>query len=172
MAIKIKRVTNANVYINGTSLLGIVDEISVPDIKAIMTEHKALGMVGKLEFASGIDKLEAKIKWNSFDETAYAAMAAFNKFIPMSVYADRMSFDSTGLTIEDRVTIAMTVAPKNSQGGSFKQHETVEIETMLNVIYMRVEMGGVAILEFDAMANIYKVNGIDQFAQYRANIGQ
>lgn len=172
MAIRIKRVTNANVYLNGGSLLGIVDEITVPDIKAIMTEHKALGMVGKLEFASGIDKLEAKIKWNSFDEVAYASMASFTKYVPMTLYADRMTFDSTGLTVEDRITVAMTAAPKNSPGGSFKQHETVELETMLNVIYMRVEMGGVAILEFDAMANIYKVNGIDQFAQYRANIGQ
>lgn len=172
MAIRIKRVTNANVYVNGSSWLGVVDEISLPDIKAIMTEHKALGMVGKLEFPSGIDKLEAKIKLNSFDETVYASLAAFTKFTPFTVYADRMSFDSTGLTVEDRVTIAMTAAPKNAQGGNFKQHETVELETMLNVIYMRVEMGGVAILEFDAMANIYKVNGIDQFAQYRANIGQ
>lgn len=32
----------------------------------IMQEHKALGMVGKIELPAGFDKLEGEIKWNSF----------------------------------------------------------------------------------------------------------
>ena len=47
--IEINRITNANIYVNGNSLLGRAEEIKLPDISAIMQEHKALGMVGKIE---------------------------------------------------------------------------------------------------------------------------
>src|ERR1044072_72072 len=73
--IKINRLTNANVYMDGKSFLGKAEEINLPAIKHMMSEHKALGMVGKMEFWSGIDKMEAKIKWNSFYPDALKKMA-------------------------------------------------------------------------------------------------
>ena len=63
--IEINRITNANIDVNGNSLLGRAEEIKLPDISAIMQEHKALGMVGKIELPAGFDKLEGEIKWNS-----------------------------------------------------------------------------------------------------------
>ena len=55
--IKINKLTNANVYMNGVNLLGRAEEVQLPQIKHKMAEHKALGMVGSAEFFSGIDKL-------------------------------------------------------------------------------------------------------------------
>lgn len=172
MAIKVKRVTNANVYVNGTSLLGQVDEITLPNIKTIMAEHKALGMVGKLEFPSGVDKLEAKIKWNSFYETALGAAANPFQYVNLQVRADRMTWDSGGNSGEDAVVCYITASYKDFPMGSFKQHENVELESTLNVVYLKLEIAGAPIVEFDALSNIYKVNGIDILSQYRANIGQ
>ena len=60
--IKINRLTNANIYMDGNNLLGRAEEIQLPQIKHKMAEHKALGMVGSAEFFAGIDKLECKIK--------------------------------------------------------------------------------------------------------------
>lgn len=64
--IQINRITNANIYLAGNNLLGRASEIKLPDISMIMQEHKALGMVGKIELPAGFDKLEGEIKWNSF----------------------------------------------------------------------------------------------------------
>ena len=63
--IEINKLTNANIYMNGTNLLGRAEEVQLPQIKHKMAEHKALGMVGSAEFFAGIDKLECKIKWNA-----------------------------------------------------------------------------------------------------------
>ena len=43
--ISINRLTNANVYLDGGSMLGRAEEVSLPVLKAKMAEHKALGMV-------------------------------------------------------------------------------------------------------------------------------
>jgi uncharacterized protein len=63
--IDVSRVTNANIYLDGASLLGRADEVELAWPKAKMTDHKGLGMFGTAEFPAGIDKLEAKVKWAS-----------------------------------------------------------------------------------------------------------
>jgi P2 family phage contractile tail tube protein len=45
------------------------------------------------------------------------------------------------------------------------------MESNLAVTYVKVEIDGQPVVEFDAIANIYKVDGIDILAQYRSNIG-
>ena len=74
--IKINRITNANIYINGVTCLGKAEEVKLPDVNVVMQEHKALGMFGKLNFPAGIDKMEGEIKWNSFYEDVAKLMAA------------------------------------------------------------------------------------------------
>jgi P2 family phage contractile tail tube protein len=56
--IEINRITNANIYLDGANLLGRAEEVKLPDVSMTMQEHKALGMVGKVELPAGFDKLE------------------------------------------------------------------------------------------------------------------
>jgi hypothetical protein len=46
-AINVNRVTNANIYLDGNSLLGQAEEVSVPEIKYMLSEHKAIAIAGK-----------------------------------------------------------------------------------------------------------------------------
>jgi len=61
--INVQRVTNANIYLDGNSLLGRAEEVELAFPKAKMVDHKGLGMFGTAEFPVGIDKPKAKIKW-------------------------------------------------------------------------------------------------------------
>jgi P2 family phage contractile tail tube protein len=169
--IKINRLTNANVYVDGKSFLGKAEEISLPDIKHIMTEHKALGMIAKMEFFSGIDKLEAKIKWNSFYPDALKKMANPTRALQIQVRGSLEEYTSQGRTAETPVVIFITGLPKNFPMGVFKQHDNVESESQLTITYCRMEINREPIAEIDTLANIYKVDGEDIFATYRQNIG-
>lgn len=73
--IEINRITNANIYLDGANLLGRAEEVKLPDVSMTMQEHKALGMVGKVELPAGFDKLEGEIKWNSFYRDAMLSAA-------------------------------------------------------------------------------------------------
>lgn len=169
--IKINRLTNANIYINGNSQLGKAEEISLPDIKHMMSEHKAIGMVGKMEFWSGIDKMEGKIKWNSFYADALKKMADPTTALQMQVRGNLESYTSAGRTAQVAAVAFITAIPKNFPMGNFKQHDNVELETTLNITYCRLEIDKVVIMEIDIMSNVYKVDGVDILAQYRANVG-
>lgn len=169
--IKINRLTNANVYADGKSMLGKAEEVSLPDIKHMMAEHKALGMVGKTEFWSGIDKMEAKIKWNSFYADAMKKFADPTKAIQLQIRGNLEVYTSGGRSEQQPVVCFLTVTSKNFPLGNYKQHDNVELETNLNVIYARLEVNRESIMEVDVLSNIYKVDGVDILAEYRANIG-
>jgi uncharacterized protein len=169
--INVNRVTNANVYINGSSFLGKAEEIDMPKITAVMAEHKALGMAGKLELPAGFDKMEARIKWNSFYKDAMVLMGNPYEVVSLQCRSSLETYTAAQRTAEVPVVVFIKGQFKSIPTGNFKQHDNVEMESNLAVTYVKVEIDGQPVVEFDALANIYKVNGIDILAQYRANIG-
>jgi len=171
MALQINRVINANVYADDLSLLGTAEEVEAPKLMQVMAEHKALGMVGKTEFPSGFDKMEMRIKWNAI----YAnVMAKFNnpyKAIRLQVRASLESWEGGDRVAQVPVVIYATVQSKGMPMGSFKPNDNVEIESNLSCTHVKMEIDGIEIVEFDASANIFKINGVDQLVDYRNNIG-
>jgi P2 family phage contractile tail tube protein len=169
--VSVNRLTNANVYLNGSSLLGKCEECTLPDLKAIMSEHKALGMVGKIELATGIDKLEAKFKWNSFYPDVMKLTHNPFKSVQLNVRSSLESYEGEGRVAETATKVFMKGQFKAPGGAGFKQHDNVETESMFNATYYKLEIGGEVIVEFDALANIFIVDGEDLLENYRANLG-
>jgi len=170
-AIEINRITNANCYVDGNSYLGKVEEATLPDIKKVMAEHKALGLVGKIEFPSGIDKMESKIKFNSIYPDAMKVAAAFNKAVKIQLRSNVEVYQGGDKTSEKPYVVFMTGQFTNLPAGGFKAMENVEVEMNLSVTAIRIEFDRVELLNYDANANIYIVDGVDQLADYRANLG-
>lgn len=169
--IAINHLTNANIYLDGQSLLGRAEELELPEVTHKMTEHKALGMAGTAEFFSGIERMECKIKWSSlYTEVMREAVNPF-KTVRLQARASLETYTGQGRTEEVPVVVMLTAAFKKFPTGTFKQHERVELETDLSVYYAMMEINGDEIFEIDVLENIYKVAGADVLATYRLNIG-
>ncbi|MDD2870128.1 phage major tail tube protein [Neomegalonema sp.] len=184
--IAVNRVTNANVYMDGRTLLGRAEEVDLPQVKHKMAEHKALGMIGASEFFAGVEKMECKIKWTSFYPEVLRAAADPFKAVRLQLRASLETYTGQGRVAETAVMVSLTAAFKDFPLGSFKQHEAVfkdfplgsfkqheavSPESNLAVHYAKLEIGGQEIFELDVMENIYKVAGADVLARYRFNIG-
>lgn len=170
-AAQVNRLTNANIYINGISRLGKAEQVTLPMIKHMLAEHKALGMVGKMEFWSGIDKMEMKIKWNSFYDDVMKLFGNPIKPMNLQVRGSLETYTSAGRTLEVPVVCYVTGSSKDFPMGDFKQHDNVELESNMSVTYCRLEINGAVIVEIDVLSNIYSVAGTDILAQYRNNLG-
>lgn len=169
--IQVNRIVNANIYIDGTNLLGRAEEIKLPDITAIMQEHKALGMVGKIELPAGFDKLEGEIKWNSLYEESAKAMANPFKTVQLQCRSSIEAYGPGGRIEEIPLATFLTVMFKKNPLGTFKQHDNAEFSSSFSATYIRQVVKGKDVLELDYLANIFKVNGEDLLATYRDNIG-
>jgi P2 family phage contractile tail tube protein len=172
MGVNVNRITNANLYIDGVGLLGMAEEIKIPGIKGKFTDHKGLGMAGTAEFPAGIDKLEATIKWASIYLSAELLMNSPYESRHYQARANIETYNSMGILAQVPGVWLFTGALKDGGSLGFKQHDNVEKSTTIAVYHLEQYVAGVQTLLYDVLANIYVVNGVDQLAQFRANIGE
>lgn len=168
---KIAKVFDANTYVNNASKHGLASEVTCPDISAIMTDYKALGMVGSAEFFNGFDKMEATIKWTYPDNEAKKACANFLKPVDLMIRSSKAEYDNGGITSEKPIVIYLKGYPKKHAGGSYKPKEDTEVESVFSVLYYKEEVDGETIVELDVLNNIYKVDGEDLLSERRQNLG-
>lgn len=169
--IQLNRVTNANIYVDGNCLLGKAEEIKLPDITAMMSEHKALGMVGKIELPSGFEKMEGEIKWNSFYRDVWLKMNNAYSMVQLQVRSSVETYGAMGRMQQQPLVTFLSVMFKKNPMGTFKQNDNAEFSSSFACYYIKQQLAGEDMLELDVLANIYKVGGLDQLDIYRNNIG-
>jgi uncharacterized protein len=171
MDISVNRITNANIYMDGIGLLGRAEEIQVAQPHHRMADHKALGMAGTAEFWAGVEKLEAKIKWASlYPEVLVAAGSPFVSH-SFQVRGSLDQYTSQGRSAQLPVVYLMTGVFKDAGAFTFKQHENVNTTSTITAYHTELYIAGNQIHLYDVLANIYVVNGVDQLAQFRTNLG-
>ena len=169
--ITVNTLSNANIYIDGNSLLGKAEEFKLPTVKFKMVDHKAVGMIGSIKLPSGIEPLEGEIKWNSFYADVWGRV--LNPYAPVELQA-RGSLEthaSNGRIAQVPYVVFLTAAFFEVPLGDFKQNDKAEFQSKFHANYIKQRVNNIDVLEIDAMANIYKVNGVDQLDAYRQNIG-
>lgn len=171
MAVRVNRITNANLYLDGGSQLGKSEEVKLPDVAQKMVEHKALGMVGTIELPAGIEKMTGEIKWSSFYKDVIKKVADPYSFLSLQVRANVESYSAQGRVAQTPLVVFLTVAFTKLPLGNFKQHDNAEFTSPFSCYYIRAVMDGEDVVEFDALSNIYKVGGVDLLGTYTANVG-
>lgn len=171
--IKTNKVTNAVVYLNGSSCIGRAEEVTCPDIAPKMIDHKALGLIGEVELpTTAIQKMSAKIKWNAIYQDVMKQTHNPFQQIRLQIRANIDSYENQSLSSQLPCVIKMTAVSKKQGGLVFKPNDNVEREDEFNVTAYSLEIDGEEIIAVDVLANIWRVNGVDMLATFRDNIGQ
>jgi len=169
--IQVNRLVNCNVYMNGDSQLGRCEEAKVPAVKYVMSEHKALGMVAKVELFTGIDKMEADFKWASFYPDVLPTVANPFTAVALQVRGSLQTWDDSGLIAETAMVVHLRGLFKEISFGDYKMLSPAEFPSKFAATYVKCVSDGTELYEVDALSNILKVNGVDLLATYRDNIG-
>ncbi len=169
--VQINRITNARVYIDGNDFMGRAEEVELPSVKAKLSEVKGLGLYGETELPTGIDKMEAKFKFNGVYPELLAIVSKFQSAHTAIVRSSMQVWESDGVKAEKEVKAELRGFFKESPSGKFKARENGEQDTTMAVNYYKLEVDNKTILEVDVLNNIYKVEDEDQLAEYKNNIG-
>lgn len=166
------RINNAAVYLDGNSYLAKASEVDLGSVKTVMSDFNGLGLVGVIELPDGLDKVEGKIVWNSLYQDAVSKIATPFTTVSLQCRSNIDVHTSQGRVDQLPLVTLMTVAFKEYQLGSYKPREATTFETPFSVTSIRQLVNGKETLMLDYLTNIYRVDGKDQLAKYRANIGQ
>lgn len=170
--IQVNKLTNCNIYVDGTNFAGRAEEVGLPTVKQKMSDHKALGTIGEVEFWSGgIEKMEMRIKWSSFYRDAFLKGADPTQARKIMVRGSLKTFAGGSITSETPYVCYATGVFKEIPLGDFKQLDNAEFTSNVSLYYVKLESDGENLLEIDPTANIYKVGGVDILQKFRLNLG-
>lgn len=168
---QISKLYNANVYLDGTSYAGLAEEVTLPDLKPKVSEHKALSNIGSFELPTGLDKMGMKIKWNTVNGAVMANSADFYNARDIMIRSSIDVWENGSKVGTQSVTAFLRGLSKTLPAVGFKHQDNPEVETEFSVTGYKLEIDGAVVFDVDYFANVYIVDGVDMLADYRANLG-
>jgi hypothetical protein len=171
MAIRVKQLTNCNLYAAGGSYLGAMASITLPDVKHKAIEHKAGDLIGTPKLPGAMEPLTAVIKMNGMYEDFHALTANPNKTVSLMVRANQKSRDGYGNTTDEPVAVYLRGWFSGRKVGELKSSEGSNPEYTMEVTYYRLVVNSADVEEVDIENSIHRVGGEDILAAFRANLG-
>ncbi|EGY52008.1 phage major tail tube protein [Neisseria shayeganii] len=172
MSVELNVIYNANLYLNGNTQIGRANEVKLPEIEILQDEHAGLGLAFDINLPKGFKVGEGEISWNSLYADAFNGVYLPFKAQQLMVRGNLQTHNGEGLVKEEPVVVVLTVKFSKVPLGGYKPKERAEWPSTFTCTAGSVKAGGRELLYFDAFANKYRVNGQDQLAQMRRNIGQ
>ncbi|MBQ9688016.1 phage major tail tube protein [bacterium] len=163
--------TNAHLYM-GTSQFGKVNEFRFPDIHTVMMESKPIDYIGKLRLPIGIELDGSSIRLNGFDAEVFKQLSDINKEHIITIRGNMKKFNGNALVDEIPVKgVIKALTKRITPLGSIRQQEGAEFYVELVPHSVKLEHKGNVLMEVDIANNIYIVDGVDQLAKMKVNLG-
>jgi len=165
----INRITNANVYLKGTTLIGRLEECELPNIKFSTEEIKALGLFATVELPTGLEKMEAKLKWNAIYGDNFKDESPI-KSCELTMKSNMKTMGAGGVLKEVPVTVTISGTFKELPLGTVKGQEKMDgLTHVMAVYYLKLEVDGTQVYEVDVFNNIVKFGDTDMLENFRLN---
>lgn len=163
-------VTNTyNVYNKGNALIGLSDEITLPDFTAITEEMSGSGMLGKIEEAvmGQFNSQELKIPFLNLDDDIFS-FADPTEVIDLNLRAAQQQLNKEDGTAGYRgIRIAVRGKMKSFESGVLKQGGKMGSSVTLELHYILIAIDGETKLELDKLNSVYRVGGKDIMEEMR-----
>lgn len=159
---------NTNLFVDGINFSGDVPSLSLPKLTVKTDEFRGGGMAGPIEMDMGLEKMEATFTTNGVRREAMKFFGLADQTAFNGVY--RGSFKGQkGQTTAVVATLRGML--KELDPGDWKAGDKAEFKYSIAVSYYKLEIAGRLIYEIDMVAAIRVIDGVDQLASMRSDLG-
>ncbi|MGY3286282.1 P2 family phage contractile tail tube protein [Pseudomonas fulva] len=168
MALIPETLANTNLFVDGVSFQGDVPSLTLPKLTLKTEEHRAGGMDIGIELDMGMEKMEANftttgVRKESLKFFGLADGNAFNGTFRGSFKGQRGATKAVVVTLRGLL--------KELDMGDWKAGDKAEVKHGIAVTYYKLEVGGELIYEIDPIGMKRVINGTDQLASQRSDLG-
>lgn len=166
-----EKIVNFNVYDEGEKLLGVSNEITLPNFEAMAETISGAGIAGEYESPTPghFGSMQIEISYRTLSGQATKLMIPKAQTITLRG-SQQVNDTAAGEMIYIPVKITLKVAPKNLDLGSLGIGQPTNTTNALEILYIKVVVDGEEIIELDKLNFIYKVNGEDILAPIKEQI--
>lgn len=169
---KATKINAYNVYNGKNKLVGLSDEVTLPDFEGLTETISGPGILGEIDepLLGHFGASEIEIPFRTLNEEMWGLLAqgsAVNLTLRMSTQA---IVESTMATDFMPSRIVIKGKSKGFTGGSVKQGQGTGSSVKVEVVYILIEVNNKKKFELDKINFIYKVNGTDLLAKVRKQV--
>lgn len=161
-----------NVYLDGKKLVGISDEVTLPDFEALTETLSGAGILGEIDepLLGHFKASEMEIPFRTLNEYMFR-LASMSKALNLTLRASTQTID-TGNINTGAMPSRIVIKGKNKAitGGKLKQGEGTGSSIKVEITYILIEVNKVKKFELDKLNFVYKVNGVDLLAAIRKQV--
>lgn len=163
-------INDFNVYKNGTRLIGITGEVTLPEFNSKTTTINGAGILGDIDEAvlGQFEAMSFTIPFRTLSDDVFTIMdpmEAVDLTIRGAIQCTNLTTGVTefrGMRVVVRGKLS-TFAPGNVQNG-----EQMGSSVTLSLTYILIEVDGETKVELDKLNGVYVVNGVDLLAEVKS----
>ena len=162
------KINRYNVYNSGNRLLGMGDELTLPDFEASTETVSGAGILGEIDDPTPgyFTNQEIEIPFRILDKEA-TDMLDITKAVQLEIRGAEQTTNGEG-DIEFRgVRVVVRGRCKKFATGKMKAGNPMDTSITLSILYILIELEGEPVLELDKMNEVFKINGNDILAKVK-----
>lgn len=164
-----EKINDFNVYNEGDKLIGVSDEVSLPEINELTSELSGPGLLGSVDTPTfgKFESMEMEVPFRTLYESAFKLMRPLRN-VALTLRGAVQVSDGEGNVEFVGMRVVIRGKKKGLTAGKFKQGEGTGSAVKLSLTYIMIELNGKQRLEIDILNSIYRVDGVDMLAAIRA----
>lgn len=157
-----------NVYRDNNRLIGMGDELTLPDLESLTETISGPGILGEIEDPTighfGSTQVEVPFRVLNGDEVD---MMDPTKSVDLTIRGSAQINTPEGGVDFAKVRAVFRGKGKSLTGGSFKQGSGMSTSVKVEATYYYLEVDGEPMIELDKLNSVFKVKGTDVLAKAR-----
>lgn len=162
------KINKYNVYSAGNRLLGMGDEMTLPDFEASSETVSGAGILGEIDdpTVGYFGNQEIEISFRILDQEA-VDMLDMTRAVQLEVRGAQQTTDSAGDIAFRQMRVVVRGRTKKLSPGKVKAGNPMDTSVTLTVLYILIELDGSPVLELDKLNEVFRINGKDVLAKVK-----
>jgi len=159
-----------NGYLDGTKMVGLTDEVSLPDFDALTEILSGAGILGEIDEPTlgHFGASEIEIPFRMIDDQMFALMNMKNS-INITLRISNQAIEQANFKTDFMPSrIVIKGKKKGFTMGSLKQGAATKPSVKLEILYILIEVNRKKKFELDKLNVVYKVNDVDLLQKARS----
>ncbi|CAM3783852.1 phage major tail tube protein [Xenorhabdus thuongxuanensis] len=165
-----KKLFMFDVYIDGQTYLGQVEEVTTPKLTLKTEDYQGAGMPGSVAVLMGMDggALDMEVTMGGLDSNLLKTWGGLIDSLQLR-FAGSYYDDATGETVACEIQTRGRFTEVD--WGTAKAGENTQHKYTLKNTYCKITLNNEELHEIDMLNLVWRVNGKDLLEKHRANIG-
>lgn len=163
------KIHSFNVYKDGTKLVGISEEVTLPDFESITETLSGPGILGEIDDPTlgYFQSMEIEIPFRTMDKDLFILSDDMSSVTVALRGSIQCIVNDSGATALKPMRVVIRGKNKGLTGGKVKQGSGTGSSIKLEILYILIEIDNVTEIELDKLNFVYKVHDKDLLEEVR-----